>query len=74
VVIILVASLNIAMDLNAFYLVALVLFTIGGLMVRNTAPYVEAGCGAYERKRARRLIGQIVLVTAVFSLGIAVIS
>lgn len=62
------------MTLNAFYLAALILCAIGAALMWDTDPYTLGGGDTYRRKRARRLVGELLFLTAALSLGLAVIS
>ncbi len=62
------------MHWNIFYLVALLLVVVGSALVWDTEPYTDAGGSAYERKRARRQVGNMVLIMSTFALVIALLS
>jgi hypothetical protein len=57
-----------------FYVGAGCLCVLGVLCIYNTAPYSSEGGGAYERIRARRVLGLILLIAAVLLLWLAVSS
>ena len=57
-----------------FYLGSLALFGLSATFLRGASPYSESGCYAYEKNRKYRLVGQILLIMAIFALGIAVLS
>ena len=60
--------------LNAFYPTAVVLFVVGAALMRDTDYYSQGGGDTYQRRRTRRLIGEMVLLTAALALGIAILS
>ena len=62
------------MSTYAFYLITLVLLAIGAALMWDTDPYTLGGGDTYQKKRARRLVGEMLLGTAALSLGIALIS
>jgi uncharacterized membrane protein len=57
-----------------FYLGSLALFGISATLIRGASPYSQSGCFAFEKKRKHKLVGQILLVMAIFALGIAVLA
>ena len=60
------------MNVMAFYLGALGLVGLAAILIRKTSAHTRAGGAQYERRRARRFMGQILLVPAAFLLGLAV--
>ncbi len=62
------------MDSLVFFLGALALIGFSFLLVWNTSPYADCSSGVYEKKRARRLVGRIVLFMGMLALGISVLS
>jgi hypothetical protein len=62
------------MIINAFYPTTLVLLALGAALRWDTDPFTQCGGDTYQRKRMRRLIGEILLLTAALSLGIAILS
>jgi hypothetical protein len=61
------------MNSTMFYLGAAGLFGLSVILRKGTEPYAECGAQAYEKRRIRRLIGTILLLTAVICLGIAIL-
>jgi len=57
-----------------FYLGSLALFGLAASFLWRASPYSESGCYAYEKNRKFRIVGQILLIMAIFALGIAVLS
>jgi hypothetical protein len=62
------------MNTIMFYLGALALFGLSTVLIGETSPYSRSVGPTFERKRKRRLVGQIVLVMATLSLGIGVLA
>jgi hypothetical protein len=57
-----------------FYLAAFVLYGLGTFCIRNTSPFTRAGGAKYLRREKRRLVGKILLILAILSLVIGLIS
>jgi len=57
-----------------FYLGSLGLFVLGSLLIRNTSPYSRSGGTEYERKRTRKIVGEILLIAGALLLGLAMLS
>jgi len=58
----------------AMYFVALGLFVLGFLFMRNTSPYSRAVGAKYKRKKRRKLIGELVLIMGALVLVMAIIA
>jgi hypothetical protein len=56
-----------------FYVLSLILFGLGVLLLRKTSPYSRAGGLKYERKMRRKVIGVILLIAAVLAFGLALL-
>ena len=57
-----------------FYIVALVLMVLGGILIRNTSPYSRSGGAQYEKKRKRKLIGMTLIFMAIVLAMLGVIA
>jgi hypothetical protein len=57
-----------------FYLGSLGLFVLGGLLIRKTSPYSRSGGTKYERRRRRKIAGEILLIAGALLLGLAILS
>ena len=57
-----------------FYLGAAALFGLGALCIRKTSPYSKVGGTTYERRRTRRVIGEILLIAGALLLGLGLLS
>jgi hypothetical protein len=57
-----------------FYIGALAQMAISGALFKVSAPYAPVGASQYGRVRFYRLLGKILLVTALLSLGIGAVS
>jgi uncharacterized membrane protein YiaA len=62
------------MNAETFYLGALVLFVISAILIQKTDPFSSCGCSEYEGRRTRRLAAIILLIFAIFSLTIGVVT
>jgi hypothetical protein len=47
---------------------------ISAVLLNRTSPYSQTGCFSFEKNRKYRVLGQILLITGLFALGIAVLS
>jgi O-antigen/teichoic acid export membrane protein len=56
-----------------FYILSVVLFGLGALLMRKTSPYSRTGGIKYERKMRRKTIGVILLLAALLAFGLAVL-
>ena len=68
------ALLTECMNPAVFYPGLLGLFVIGALLFRNTSIHEASGGTEYERRRRRRFIGIILMLVAVLSAGMALLS
>jgi hypothetical protein len=57
-----------------FYLVAVALFGLGALLIRNTDPHESSGGDRYAARMRRRLAGKISMVAATLSLGLGIMT
>jgi hypothetical protein len=57
-----------------FYLGAAGLFGLGAFLLRKTSPYSRVGGIKYERKRKRRIIGEILLIAGALLLGLGILN
>jgi tetratricopeptide (TPR) repeat protein len=57
-----------------FFLSALGLFGLGGLLMRNTSAFTTSGGESYDSRRLRRQIGRVLLIAGVMPLGIAAVA
>jgi len=62
------------MSAIVFYLFSVVLFGLGTLCLRKTSPYSRAGGTSYEKKMTRKVIGEIIMVAAALSFGLAILT
>jgi Tfp pilus assembly protein PilF len=56
------------------YLGVLGIFILGAFLIRNTSIRIRVGAPEYERKRRRRSVGTILMLSAVFCAGIVALS
>ena len=56
------------------YVGAVGLFVVGALCIRHTSPFSRAGGTNYERKKQRKIVGEILLIAATLLLGLAMLS
>jgi hypothetical protein len=57
-----------------FYIGAAALFGMSVFFLRRTSPYSRCGGTEYERKQLRKLIGEILLISAVMLIGVGVVT
>jgi hypothetical protein len=56
------------------YLGALGLFGLGSLLIRNTAAYSRLSSAEYQKRKKRKIAGQILLIAAVLLFGLAMVA
>ena len=56
------------------YVGAVGLFVVGALCIRHTSPFSRAGGTNYERKKQRKIVGEILLIAGALVLGMAVLA
>jgi len=59
---------------TTYYLGSLALFVVSSTLIRGASPYSKLDCFAYDKNKKYRVVGQILLIMAIFALGIAALS
>jgi hypothetical protein len=62
------------METTTIYFGSLGLFVLSATLIRVASPYSQSSCVAYEKNKKYRLVGQILLIMALFALGIGALS
>jgi hypothetical protein len=57
-----------------FYLAACALFGFSAMLLRRTSPYSRCGGAAYEKRRIRRLVGEILIIAATIVVAVGIIA
>jgi hypothetical protein len=56
------------------YVAALALFGVGHLLIRNTSPFSRLNTIEYEKRRNRRIVGQIFWIAGAILLALAMLT
>ena len=62
------------METTTIYLGSLGLFVLSATLIRVASPHSHSNCFAYEKNKKYRAVGQVLLIMALFALGIAMLS
>jgi len=62
------------MNTMVYYLGSLALFGFSSVLFRGTSPFLPIDCSTYERRRARRVVGVILLIGGALVLGIGLLA
>jgi hypothetical protein len=57
-----------------YYIGAIGFFSLGALCIRNTSPHSRVGGTVYERRKTRKIVGEILLIAGALMLGMAFLS